>query len=127
MANVRLDNNGVSKGPCYDTTTPVQHRSGIIVVDASDPAGASSGVDCAGYEYCRFDITLTGTGFTSLDVQVLFWNSRQSLWFGGASRQFTTTGQHALAVPDVRGTIVFLKVTAFSGTTFSLSTDCAVS
>ena len=80
MANVRIDENGVPKGPAYDVTTPQAHRSNITAVDATDPADASGGVDCAGYEYCRFDITITGTGFTSLDVQVLFWNSRQGLW-----------------------------------------------
>ncbi|MFQ5874302.1 MAG: hypothetical protein ACE5JL_10940 [Dehalococcoidia bacterium] len=127
MANVRIDENGVPKGPAYDTTSPQVHRTGVTAVDATDPADATSGVDCAGYEYCRFDITITGTGFNSLDVQVLFWNSRQGLWFGGSSRQFTATGQYALAVPDVRGSIVFLKVTAFSGTSFSLGADYALS
>ncbi|MEE9198473.1 MAG: hypothetical protein V3U26_01610 [Dehalococcoidia bacterium] len=127
MANVRIDENGVPKGPAFDTTPPQAHRSSVSAVDASDPADASGGVDCAGYKYCRFDVTITGTGFTSLDVQVLFWNPRQGLWFGGASRQFTATGQYALAVPDVRGSIVFLKVTAFSGTSFSLGADYALS
>ena len=127
MANVRIDENGLPKCPAYDTTPPLVHRSAITAVDAADPPDASGGVDCAGYEYCRFDVTITGTGFNSLDVQVLFWNSRQSLWFGGASRQFTATGQYALAVPDTRGSITFLKVTAFSGTSFSLSADYALS
>lgn len=127
MANVRLDQNGVPKGPCYDTSIPQVHRTGITAVDSSDPSDSSGGVDAAGYQYCRFDIAITGSGLSSLDVQVLFWNPRQDLWFGGASRQFTATGQYALAVPDVRRTIIFLKVTAFSGTSFSLSADYALS
>ena len=127
MANVRIDENGVPKGPAFDSTAPLAHRSSVTTVDASDPVDASGGVDCAGYEYCRLDVTITGTGFTSLDVQVIFWDSRQSLWFGGASRQFTATGQYALAVPDVRGSIIFLKVTAFSGTSFNLNADYALS
>lgn len=126
MANVRIDQNGVPKGPVYEHTAPAAHRSGVTAVDTSDPADTSGAVDCAGYRQCRFDITLTGTGFTSLEVQALFWNSRQSLWFAGGSRKFTSTGRYALAV-DAQGSYVFLKVTAFSGTSFSLSADYALS
>ena len=126
MANVRIDENGLPKGPVYEHTTPVAHRSGVTAVDASDPASTSGAIDCAGYRQCRFDITITGAGFTSLDVQAIFWNSRQSLWFAGGSRKFTSTGQHALVV-DAQGSYVFLKVTAFSGTSFSLSADYALS
>lgn len=126
MANVLLDNNGIPKGPVFESTVPVIHRSGITAVDATDPSDASGAVNCAGYEQCRFDILITGSGLTSLTVQVLFWNSRQSKWFGGAFRQFTTTGQHALVV-EARGAMVFLKVTAFSGTSFNLSADHSLS
>lgn len=126
MANVRLDNNGIPKGPVYESTAPSLHRNGIVAVDAVDPADVSGAVDCAGYEQCRFDITITGVGFTSLTVQALFWNARQAKWLGGASRQFTALGQHALIV-EARGAIVFLKITAFSGTSFSLSADYSLS
>ncbi len=127
MANVRIDQNGVPKGPAYDFTAPAVHRSSVTAVDASDPVSAASGVDCAGYQYCHLDVEITGTGFTSLDVQVLYWNSRQSNWFGGASRQFAAVGRYALAVPDARGAIIFLKVTAFSGTSFTLNADYCLS
>ncbi|HEX77494.1 MAG TPA: hypothetical protein G4O03_03660 [Dehalococcoidia bacterium] len=126
MANVRLDQNGIPKGPVFETTPPLVHRSGVTAVDAEDPADISGAVDCAGYEQCRFDITISGTDFASLEVQAIFWNSRQSKWFGGAKRELTKTGQHALVV-EVRGAVVFLKVTAFSGTSFSLSADYALS
>ncbi|MBI4282642.1 MAG: hypothetical protein HY672_04060 [Chloroflexi bacterium] len=126
MANVRLDQNGMPKGPAYEWTAPASHRSGVTAVDASDPADASGAVDCAGYGHCRFDIALTGTGFTSLEVQAIFWNSRQGLWFGGGKRSFTSTGRHALEV-EARGAMAFLKVTAFSGTSFSLSADYSLS
>lgn len=122
MSNVRIDQNGIPKGPVYDPLPPALHRSGVTAVDSADPADASGAVDCAGYQECRFDITLTGTGFTSLEVAALFWNSRQSKWFAGASRVFTATGQHALAV-EARGALAYLKVVAFSGTSFSLSAD----
>ena len=127
MANVRIVQNGVPKGPAYDFTTPAVHRRSVTAVDGSDPATAASGVDCAGYQYCRLDVEITGTGFTSLDVQVLYWNSRQSKWFGGASRQFAATGKYALAVPDVRGAVIYLKVSAFSGTSFTLNADFCLS
>lgn len=126
MANVRIDQNGLPKGPVYEYLAPAVHRSGVTAVDASDPADASSGVDSSGYQSCRFDITITGTGFTSLTVDVLFWNSRQSLWFVGASRTLTSTGKYCLSV-DARGATMFLKVSAFSGTSFSLSADYALS
>ena len=122
MANVRIDQNGIPKGPVFEPTIPAAHRSGVTSIDASDPVDNSGAVNCEGYENCRFDVTISGVSFVSLDVQVLFWNSRQSKWFGGASRQFTATGQHALMV-DSRGAEIFLKVTAFSGTSFSLSAD----
>lgn len=126
MANVRIDENGVPKGPVYEHTTPAVHRTAVTAVDSSDPGDTSGAVDCAGYRQCRFDITVTGTGFTSLEVQAIFWNSRQSLWFAGGTRKLTTIGQHALVV-DAQGSYVFLKVTAFSGTSFSLSADYALS
>ena len=122
MANVLLDNNGIPKGPVFESTIPALHRSGVTAVDTADPSDTSGAVNCAGYEQCRFDISITGTGLTSLTVQVLFWNPRQSKWFGGASRQFTVTGQHSLVV-EARGAMIFLKVTAFSGTSFNLSAD----
>ena len=126
MANVRLDQNGIPKAAVFETATPVQHRDSVTAVDASDPEDASGAVDTAGDESCRFDVTVTGTGFQSLTVQVLFWNPRQEKWFGGASRQLTATGQHAIEV-GARGAITFLKVTAFSGTSFSLDADYALS
>ena len=108
------------------TTQCKLHRSNVTAVDPSDPADTSGAVNAAGYKECRFDITLTGTNFNSLEVQVLFWNPRQEKWMGGGKRTFSSTGQHALMV-DCRGAIIFLKVTAFSGTSFSLSADYTLS
>ena len=108
------------------STQPRLHRSGITEVDFADPADTSGAIDTRGYKECRFDITITGTDFSSLEVQALFWNSRQSKWMGGGKKTFTAVGQHALVV-DARGAMVFLKVTAFSGTSFSLSADYALS
>lgn len=126
MANVRLDANGIPKGPVYEPVAPVQHRSSVTTVDISDPADASDGVDCAGYEQCRFDIVLNGSGITSLEVQALVWNPRLAQWFGGGRRQFTSTGQHSLVV-ETRGAIAYLKVVSFSGTSFNLGADAVLS
>ena len=126
MANVRIDQNGIPMGPVYEWTAPAVHRSGVSAVDASDPADTSGAIDCAGYEHCRFDLTIAGSGFTSLEVQVLFWNSRQSKWFGGGKRTLSSTGQHAIVV-EARGAVIFLKVVTFSGTSFDLSADYALS
>lgn len=126
MPNVRIDANGLPKGPVFEATAPAVHRSGVTAVDAADPSDASGAVNAAGYQHCRFDITITGSGFQSLTVQAIFWNPRQSLWFGGASCQFTSTGRHAFQV-EARGGTVFLKVTAFSGTSFTLGADYSLS
>ncbi len=112
--------------PGIYATQPKVHRSGVTAVDASDPADTSGAVDTKGYTECRFDLALTGTNFQSLEVQALFWNPRQEIWMGGGKRTFTATGQHALIV-ESRGAIIFLKVTAFSGTSFSMSADYVLS
>ncbi len=126
MANVKIDASGIPKGPVYESEAPAAHRSGVTAVDASDPADTSDAVNCTGYQTCRFDVTITGTGFTSLDLVVLFWNSRQSKWFAGASRRLDSTGQHSVIV-DARGSIIYLKVSAFSGTSFTLDADYVLS
>ena len=108
------------------STQPKVHRSSITAVDSADPSDTSGAVDTKGYRECRFDIATSGTDFQSLEVQVLFWNPRQELWFGGGTRTFTSTGRHTLAV-DCRGAIIFLKVTAFSGTSFTLAADYVLS
>lgn len=112
--------------PDIYSTQPKLHRSAVAAVDASDPADTSGAVDTRGYKECRFDITITGTSLQSLEVQVLFWNPRQGIWMGGGKRTFTATGKYALVV-DARGAIVFLKVTAFAGSSFSLSADYILS
>ncbi len=125
MTNVRLDANGLAKGPVFEATLPSVHRTGVTAVDASDPAG-SAGIDAAGYEECRFDLDLTATGFQSLKVAVLYWNPRKNVWFQGGERTFVTTGHKAVAAP-CRGQRVFLKVLEFYGTSFSLDVDYALS
>jgi hypothetical protein len=125
MTNVRIDANGLPKAPVYDATAPLLHRSSVTAVDGSDPA-ESAGIETAGYQECRMDLDLSGVAVTSLEVQAIFWNARQGLWFGGGRRSFTATGRHALVVP-CRGQKVFLKVTGFSGTSFSLDADYALS
>ena len=108
------------------STQPSLHRSGVTAIDSQDPADTSGAVDGKGYKECRFDITITGTGFQSLEVQALFWNPRQEKWMGGGKKTFTSTGQHALVV-DCRGATTFLKVSAFNGTSFSLAADYVLS
>ena len=112
--------------PAVYSTQPKVHRNNVIAVDASDPIDTSGAIDTKGYKECRFDVTVSGTGFQSLEVQVLFWNARQSLWWGGGKRVINTVGRHSIVV-DSRGAIIFLKVTAFSGASFSLSSDYVLS
>jgi hypothetical protein len=113
-------------GPAYNPLAPLAHRNSVTAVDASDPADTTGAVDCEGFQECRFELTLAGVDLTSLEVAALFWNARQSKWFTGGSRVFTSTGQHAL-VATVRGAVVFLKVVAFTGTSFTLDVDYVLS
>jgi hypothetical protein len=112
--------------PGIYATQPKVHRNAVTTVDAADPADTSGAIDTKGYGECRFDITLSGTNFQSLEVQALFWNPRQSLWMGGGKRVFTAAGQHALAV-ESRGGLIYLKITAFSGASFNFSADYVLS
>ena len=97
MTNVPIDENGLSKVPFYDPTAPLLHRSAVTAGEGSDPAG-SAGIDTFGYEEARFDIDIGCTGFTSLEVPVLFWSSRLSQWIGMGKRLFTGSGSHAPAL-----------------------------
>lgn len=110
---------------------PSSHRSAVIAVEAdpaSPTAGApSTGIDLGQAEQLRFDITLTGVGFTSLDVTILFFNVTLDAWFRGQTVTLTSTGRHALEVPEARDATVFLLVTAFVGVSFSLDADFVVS
>ena len=107
-------------------TQPKLHRSNVTAVDSADPTDTSEAIGTKGYKESRFDITIDGVGFQSLEVQALFWNPRQERWWGGGRRTFASIGQHSLVV-DCRGAIIFLKVTAFTGTSFSLSADYILS
>ena len=61
------------------STQPKLHRSGVTSVDSADPADTSGAIDTKGYKECRFDVTIDGTDFESLEVQ--------GLLLSGGSRQ----------------------------------------
>lgn len=110
---------------------PAPHRVSVSDIEA-DPAAptdgdATTGIDVGQAEQVRFDVTLTGVGFTSLDVTVLFFNTPRNVWFQGQTITLTSTGRHALEVPGARDATVFLLVTAFVGTSFVLDADFVVS
>ena len=95
MTNVRIDSQGVPKGPVYEGTTPLLHRSGLTAADPSDPTSADEGVDCTGYRNVRFDVDTSGsTELTALKVQLLVWDATAGKYFRGAERSF---GEGALA------------------------------
>ncbi len=132
MANVRIDSQGVPKGPVYEETTPVLHRSGLTAADPSDPTSASEGVDCTGYRDVRFDVDTTGsTELTALKVQLLVWDATAAKYFRGGERSF---GQEELAanpIPsleaEVRGATVFLKVVSATAASLSISVYASLS
>jgi len=126
MVDVRIDTRGVPKGPAYEEGSTVLHRDGLTAPDASDPATAASGVDCAGYRRVRFDIDTTGSsGLTALRVQLLHWNPAAGRYFRGAEREFEASELAENPVPslevEVRGATVFLKVVSAAATALDLS------
>ncbi len=125
MANVRLDAQGVPKGPVYEGTAPVLHRGPLSAPDAADPSGPAQALDCAGYRMARFDLDTTGSsGLQWLEVQLLVWNPAAGRFFGGARRRFDAAELQANPRPsleaEVRGATVFLKVTGAQATSLSL-------
>ena len=132
MANVRIDSQGVPKGPVYEETTPILHRSDLTAADPSDPTGTSDGVDCSGYRNVRFDVDTSGsTDLTSLKVQLLVWDATAGKYFRGGEHSF---GQEELAanpIPsleaEVRGATVFLKVVSATATSLSISVYASLS
>ena len=132
MANVRIDSQGVPKGPVYEETTPILHRSGLTAADPSDPTSAGEGVDCTGYRSVRFDVDTSGsTDLTALKVQLLVWDATAAKYFRGGERSF---GQQELAanpIPsletEVRGATVFLKVVSATAASLSISIYASLS
>ena len=101
------------------------HRTGITAVDTVDPPTVASGVNCRDYMQCRFDIVKNSGTVTTLEVQILFWNSKQGAFMRGSKLEVDELPK--AIVTDVRGAIVFLKVTKLEGTTPNISIDYSLS
>ncbi len=132
MANVRIDSQGVPKGPVYEETTPVLHRGGLMAADASDPTSASEAVDCTGYRNVRFDVDTSGsTDLTALEVQLLVWDATAAKYFRGGERSFDQEELAANPIPslegEVRGATVFLKVVSATAASLSISVYASLS
>jgi hypothetical protein len=132
VANVRIDSQGVPKGPVYEETTPILHRSGLTAADPSDPTSASAGVDCSGYRNVRFDVDTSGSAnLTALKVQLLVWDATAGKYFRGSERSFGQEELAANAIPsleaEVRGATVFLKVVSATAASLSISVYACLS
>ena len=132
MANVRIDSQGVPKGPVYEETTPILHRSDLTAADPSDPTSASDGLDCTGYRSIRFDVDTSGsTDLTALKVQLLVWDATAGKYFRGGERSFGQEELTANPIPsleaEVRGATVFLKVVSATAASLSISVYASLS
>jgi hypothetical protein len=132
VANVRIDSQGVPKGPVYEVTTPILHRSGLTAADPSDPTSTSEGVDCSGYRNIRFDVDTSGSiDLTALKVQLLVWDATAGKYFRGGERSFSQQELAANPVPsleaEVRGATVFLKVVSATAASLSISVYASLS
>jgi len=124
MANVRIDSQGVPKGPVYEEMTPILHRSDLTAADPSDPTSASDGVDCSGYRNVRFELT-------ALKVQLLVWDVTAGKYFRGGEHSFDQEELAANPIPsleaEVRGATVFLKVVSATAASLSISVYASLS
>jgi len=132
VANVRIDSQGVPKGPVYEETTPILHRSDLTAADLSDPTSASDGLDCSGYRNVRFDVDTSGsTNLTALKVQLLVWDATAGKYFRGGERSFGQEELTANPIPsleaEVRGATVFLKVVSATAASLSISVYASLS
>ena len=132
MANVRIDSQGVPKGPVYEETTPILHRSGLTAADPSDPTSASEGVDCIGYRNVRFDVDTSGsTDLTALKLQLLVWDATAGKYFRGGERSFDQEELAANPIPsleaEARAATVFLKVVSATAASLSISVYASLS
>jgi len=132
VANVRIDSQGVPKGPVYEETTPIVHRSGLTAADPSDPTSASAGVDCSGYRNVRLDLDTSGSaGLTALKVQLLVWDATAGKYFRGCERSFSQAELAANPIPsldaEVRGATVFLKMVSATAASLSISVYASLS
>jgi hypothetical protein len=107
-------------------TQPKPHRQAVTQVDAADPSGTGEAVITRGYRECRFDVDLAGQDISGLVLELMFYNARLGAWFAGARYELEEAGRHSLTA-ETRGAAVFLKVAAFSGTSFELSADYCLS
>ncbi len=109
---------------------PKAHRAAVTEIDAVDPSPALA-IDARGKQVCRFDIALTGVALTLLTVAPIFWDEETESWITGEEHSFTAVGDYALLVDSSAGVLklgwLFLKITAFTGTSFSFSADCLLS
>lgn len=102
------------------------HRTNVDEVDVLGPSDVASCIDARDYQKCRFDVTISGEGFTSLTVQPVFWSEETQSWIETSeSQSFNALGEFALMVDGSGGYVnlglLYLKVTAFVGTSFCLT------
>jgi hypothetical protein len=132
VANVRIDSQGIPKGPVYEETMPILHRSGLTAADPSDPTSAGEGVDCTGYRSIRFDVDASeSTDLTALVLQLLVWDATAAKYFRGSERSFSQEELAANPIPsleaEVRGATVFLKVVSATAASLSISVHASLS
>ncbi len=114
---------------------PKAHRSAVTEVDPASPPPADT-IDARHSQKCRFDVALTGVALTLLTVQPIFWDEATELWVETAeTKSFTAVGDYTVVVDAGAGMmgfkislgLLFLRITAFTGTSFSFSADYLLS
>lgn len=132
MANVRLDQNGIPKGPVADPLPLVTHRSNIAAADGATPPAANSGLWTANPGGCataRVYAYVTFTGGTNPYVVLRPWlRSDGASGRVGKGQALTVTGTDQVAIDvDTSGDDLLVYVESLAGAPSSTDVDLYVS
>jgi hypothetical protein len=132
MANVRIDQNGVPKGPIVDPVTVAAHRTDIAAAEGATPPAANNSAWAAnpgGYAKARVFAYVDFTGGTNPYVVVRPWlRSGGTSGKVGKGEAVTITGDDQVAIDvDVDGDDLLVYVESVSGSPTSFDVDLSVS
>lgn len=132
MANVRLDENGIPKGPVVDPLAPADHRLNVSAADGTTPPSASGGLWTAnpgGYAKARVFSYITFTGGTTPNCVLRPWlRSGGSSGKVGKGEAITATGSDQVAL-DVQadGDDLLVYVEQINGSPTATDVDIYIS
>ena len=103
-------------------TRPQPHRQ-ITAIDTDNPTTTTISINTKGYDEVQFWLDyVTGGGTIGITAVPLWWDTEAGAWYVDTAKSFTRTVSGALFEKiAAEGELCFLKVTALSGTSPSLT------